>query len=329
MIKLRTRLRMVLALLLVMSGAAGIGRAAAPDTAGTVTSMPTAAAAEATWTPIVTLPVGNADGQIAYQFNVEGAIDRGPQALSVAQDGTIYLLDSVQRRVIVIANGAVRNTITMPFVTYPKDILATTDNLYILDDNNRILQVSYAGELAHEYKLPPGLASHQVYRMVSRPNGKVSLWTAFYRVFELDRLPATVDLEAGVWQKDRRGRGIQSPGGDRWIGEAGDLTFGQLVTDDGKKTVTVHARGFFGSMRLIGFERGLSQMYMLVEDLYDNAGQLGVELSVQRYHPNGRLTGSARVPLETFVSANKSWVKSPLTGAPVDAANSDPSLHSA
>ncbi len=32
---------------------------------------------------------------------------------------------------------------------------------------------------------------------------------------------------------------------------------------------------------------------------------------------------------ELFVSANKSWVKSPLTGAPVDAANSDPNPHSA
>ncbi|HEY3229128.1 MAG TPA: hypothetical protein VGJ87_07910, partial [Roseiflexaceae bacterium] len=230
MIKLRTHLRMILALLLVMSGAIGVSTAASADAAGMGTSTPTAAVAEATWTPIVTLPVGSGDGQIAYQFHVEGGIDRGPQALAVAPDGTIYLLDSVQRRVHAIANGAVRNTLAMPFVTYPKDILATADNLYILDDDNRVLRVSYSGELLQEYKLPPGLASHQVYRLVSRPNGKVFLWTAYYREFDLERLPASVDLEAGVWQKDRRGRGIQSPGGDQWIGEAGALTSGQLVT---------------------------------------------------------------------------------------------------
>jgi hypothetical protein len=155
-------------------------------------------AQEATWTPIVTLPVGNGDGQIAYQFDVEGAIARGPQAFAVGPDNTIYVLDSVQRRVHAIAGGVVQKTIPIPSSVYPHEILAAADSLYILDDDNRVLQVSYTGELTLEYKLPPGLASHQMYRLLSRPNGKVLLWKAYYRMFDLDRLPTSVDLEAGV-----------------------------------------------------------------------------------------------------------------------------------
>ncbi|MFL5802231.1 MAG: pre-peptidase C-terminal domain-containing protein [Roseiflexaceae bacterium] len=301
MVELRTRLGLVFALLLVVSGATGIGMAAPASATQAETVVPMATAAEDNWTPIVTLPVGSGDGQIGYQLQVEGGIDRGPQALSVAPDGTIYLLDSVQQRVHVIAKRIVRETIALPFTTYPKDILATADGLYILDDDNRVLRVSLAGKPVQEYKLPPGLASHQVYRMVSGPKGKVSLWTANYHVFDLEQLPATVDLEAGAKKKDRHGRGIQSPSGDQWIGEAGDLFSGQLVTSDGKKTVAIHTRGQFGSMRLLGFDRSTSQLYTSVEDLYDKAGRLGVELSMQRYHSNGQLTGAARIPVETFV----------------------------
>jgi hypothetical protein len=230
----RTSIRLGLVFVLLFTtviGLPNIGRATSQSLA-----------TEATWTPIVTLPVGSDDGQIAYQLGVEGAIARGPQAFAVGPDHSIYVLDSVQRRVHVIAGGVVQKTISIPSAIYPREILATADSLYILDDDNRVLQVSYTGELTLEYKLPPGLASHQVYRLLSRPNGKVLLWTAYYRMFDLDRLPASIDLEAGVWQKERRGRGIQSPGGDLWIGEAADLTAGQLVTDDGRKTIDIPAR---------------------------------------------------------------------------------------
>src|SRR5689334_16576176 len=104
MMKLHVRLGMILALLLILSGVARM-----------VTAAPSTPVIEATWTPIVTLPVGSGDGQIGYRFDVEGAGDLGPQALAAGPDGTIYVLDSVQQRVHVIANGAVRNTIAMPF----------------------------------------------------------------------------------------------------------------------------------------------------------------------------------------------------------------------
>jgi hypothetical protein len=42
---------------------------------------------------------------------------------------------------------------------------------------------------------------------------------------------------------------------------------------------------------------------MAVEDLYDDGGKLGVELTVQRYRWDGALTGVARLPGEAFVIA--------------------------
>jgi hypothetical protein len=80
MTKLHVRFGMILALLLVVSG-----------TANMTVAAPSAPATEATWTPIVMLPVGSGDGQIGYRFKVEGAGNLGPQALAAGPDGTIYV----------------------------------------------------------------------------------------------------------------------------------------------------------------------------------------------------------------------------------------------
>jgi hypothetical protein len=54
---------------------------------------------------------------------------------------------------------------------------------------------------------------------------------------------------------------------------------------------------------------------VLVEDLYSDAGGLGVELLVQRYHPNSALTGIARLPTEAFVIAPRRLVEIADDGA--------------
>ena len=139
---------------------------------------------EAQWTPIISLPAGAGKGQVADELHVGGGSSRGPQALAFTPDGTIYLLDSVQRRVHAIAGGKVTKTVLLPFTFYPSDIVVTANGMYILDFGARgVLHVSYTGELINKYTLPPGLDG--IRRLYADPTGRVRFWAAYYREFDL------------------------------------------------------------------------------------------------------------------------------------------------
>lgn len=303
--KARTYLNLTLALLFLFSVGLQINTTAASDT------LPE----EAEWTPIITLAVGTGAGQVAYDLEVEGGTKRGPQAFSVAPNGNIYLLDSIQQRVHVIVRGRVDSTILLPFTLYAKDIVATARGMYILDANERVLHVSYRGELIREYPLPLGLPHFSVHRLSSNASGKVMIWASKYREFDLENLPASVDLEEGVAEKDFRLSGITAPNRQRWFGELDGLgSHSILTTKDRTITATVEARGVFGTARLVGFDQG-SRPYMLLEDLYDDPeGKLGVELTVRQYGHTGRLTGIVRLPGEDFALPPKKFVEVSLDG---------------
>ncbi len=272
-----------------------------PGVSATAAKTDTASLSDARWIPIVTLPVGAGSGQVGYVLNVEGGANRGPQALSVAPDGRIYVLDSVQQRVHQIYNGQVERTISLPFTLYPLDILAMPQSMYILDSDHRILNVDYGGTLLRAYALPPGLLADQVYRLYNPPgSNRVVLWAANYRQFDLANLPSSVDLQAGVGIKDFSLSGIAAPNGQRWRGQLGGVTASNLSTTDNRTSVDIEAKGIFGTARLIGFDQA-AQPYMLVEDLYDAKGTLGVEETVRRYSSNGQMTGVVRLSGEEFV----------------------------
>ncbi len=266
----------------------------------------------AQWTAIITLALGSGNGQVSYENPGGGGSMRGPQALGVAPDGVIYVLDSVNRRVHVITGGQVQSTLTVPTALYPRDILATTNYLYILDDNNRILELTNKGLLIREVALPPGLTTNQVYRLYNASldgrADRVRVWAANYREFDLDQLPSSVDLEVGVNEKDFHLSGITAPNGQRWMGQAGDMTASSLTTKDSRVTAEITANGIFGTARLIGFDQA-SQPYMQVEDLYDDHDTLGVELTVRRYGAAGQLTGVARLPGETLTIPSTRYVE--------------------
>ncbi len=57
---------------------------------------------EAILTNVVTITVGDGPGHVQVKTHVEGGVPIGPQSLSVAPNGTIYLLDSIQSQVLVI-----------------------------------------------------------------------------------------------------------------------------------------------------------------------------------------------------------------------------------
>ena len=88
---------------------------------------------------LVTLPWGSGQGEVGLAQPVEG-LTRGPEALAVAPDGRIAVLDSVNRRVVLLdPQGQWTGSAAVPLAE-PRFLAVDDERLYVLDcDNSRQL----------------------------------------------------------------------------------------------------------------------------------------------------------------------------------------------
>ncbi len=84
--------------------------------------------------PLVTLPWGDGDNQVGLCRPSEG-LTRGPEALAVAPDGRIAVLDSVNRRVLLLDAGGQVTGMFAVALTEPRFLAVDDDRLYVLDND--------------------------------------------------------------------------------------------------------------------------------------------------------------------------------------------------
>ncbi len=118
----------------------------APVPAGTDETLPaTSGAAEPAATPaqpapvepapgraLVTMPWGDGVGQVGLVRAAEG-LTRGPEALAVAPDGRMAILDSVNSRLVILAADGAFAANTPVDLSQPRFLAVDNDLLYVLD----------------------------------------------------------------------------------------------------------------------------------------------------------------------------------------------------
>jgi hypothetical protein len=255
------------------------------------------AAATDDWRLLTTLPVGSRPGAVAYDLEVQGAIARGPQAIT-ADAGHIYVLDSVNRRIHTLSlAGTFLGTIDLPFTTYPREITAARGQLFVLDTTARVYELGRDGGLVGEHALPDGMDSSAILKLDSSVDGQPHLWTRGYYDLLLDVLPLSLNVDG--WEKgNNSGRGLRSGNGKSWLPEPAAPLAGVMATTDNAARVQLPAVSFFGDARPLGFDAA-AHLYMLVEDL-GSSSRIDVEQSVRRIDANGT-SAAARIPFERFV----------------------------
>jgi hypothetical protein len=283
---MRTRLRPVATtVVIVLTLALGISAKA----------QGAAAPPEASWTRVASFATGSGPGEVGLRFP-GGSTGQGPEALSVAPDGTVFMLDSVNRRIYSITQGGHVTSVNVDSALYPRELLATEHALYVLDSTNRVLELDRSGVVVRESALPRGLPSTEVIRLAENA-GRVLVWIGGYKEFDLQNLPAEIDLESYTDAKNRSRRGVTAPDGRRWIGEAGGI----FSTTDGASSFKIATRGAFGAARLMGFD-AMGRPYLTAEDLDPKSKVVKVEWSLRRFESDGSAR-VARLPLEELAMA--------------------------
>jgi hypothetical protein len=108
-------------------------------------------------TPLVTLPWGEGDGQVGLSRPAEG-LARGPEALAVAPDGRIAVLDSVNRRVVILDSaGTFQATFSIPLGA-ARFLAADSEAIHVLDadEDRRLLSFDWRGAVLSTRDFDPG-----------------------------------------------------------------------------------------------------------------------------------------------------------------------------
>jgi hypothetical protein len=254
------------------------------------------ATSDATWHLVATLPVGTGRGEVSYE-RVQGDIAHGPQAIAAEDNGMLYVLDSVGSRVHILRGSQFIRTIDLPDLVYPREIAASGGESFVLDSLGAVSRVGPGGERVEKRTLPKNVPIPQLVGLRIDPGGRLRTWIGNHDL-QTDAISETTDF-SGDNDKTAVGSGILAPDGRTWKTFA-EFTGGRLESGDGIK-IDISGFGATGGVRIVGFDAA-ARVYVVVEDLYDNRGTLGVEQVLRRYSAQGAPDGVARLPAEEFVA---------------------------
>jgi hypothetical protein len=106
-------------------------------------------------TVLVTLPWGTSDGQVGLVRAQEG-LTRGPEALAVSPDGRIAVLDSVNRRLVLLDQTGKSLGKVPVRLAQPRFLAVDDQSLYVLDAevDSKLTTYSWAGKLLSTVAAP-------------------------------------------------------------------------------------------------------------------------------------------------------------------------------
>jgi hypothetical protein len=253
---------------------------------------------------LFSIPVGECAGCVGYEgLGGQEVQTWGPTALEVAPDGTFYIADGANRRLLRYdAAGDFLSSIDLDeAILGVTDIEFDADSLLVLDHwavNPAVYRLDPQGKPVERYGISEGLRV-QMLGIYVGPEGEVLAITASSGSVRLSSEEVTrlTDDEASA--------GLPGTGGRAYTlvddGWGPDSHTGQVVvhTESGDELrVVIEVEDALVGLRLLG-EDARGGFAVLVEELLDGR-TIHVDQTVRHYDRAGTLLGMARVPLAEF-----------------------------
>ncbi|OQY41944.1 MAG: hypothetical protein B6242_16695, partial [Anaerolineaceae bacterium 4572_78] len=253
---------------------------------------------------IFTFQKGDNDGELGISDPAPEMHPTGPQALTVDENGTIYVLDSLNRRVFEFNQTTQSlNKIDVPQSASLADIVVQNDQLYLMDAGlEKVLQVNKSGETVETYPITSDMRHGSTGISVLR-NGDVRWQT--WRSKEYSLLSQSTLDNMGYQkqvQQEKEKISIASASMDSvWTTfvRIDDHEGALQIWNENDKLIQVlrlRVQHYLGSMVLQQIDEQ-GNYYVLTEELLKDVPTFIVDTTIRRFDSSGDLIDTASVPI--------------------------------
>ena len=128
---------------------------------------------EAEFQKILSIDIGNGEQEVAYSQPIDGVANEGPASFAVNENGDIYILDTLNKKILIYKDLKWSSNIDVSYCDYPRDIVAKENKLYILDESNVIYKTDNKGYILSANKLPNNLEAYEIKQISVNNEGNI------------------------------------------------------------------------------------------------------------------------------------------------------------
>lgn len=220
-----------------------------------------------------------------------GMEPNGPQSIVARRDGSLAILDTVNRRIAIVRERRIQQTIDLPRAVLPTDIEEAGSRLFVLDGiGDQVLEVN--GSTVRSHGLPAA-SRGRTSGLGQGANGPIEVLEEDASSYSLARGRGA--LAAGF--PNRAGGKVNVDyETNSFLRHRAKAYLGRPVSALGSSQVGIETAGYLGSVTVAGFDDA-GRTYLLSSELIVGATGYEVDLVVRRCEPGGAVTAFARVPV--------------------------------
>lgn len=264
---------------------------------------------------VLVLPIGSGISQVGINVPLrEDEEPNGPEALRVNPDGSIYVLDTINHRILSSNSSGQVSQISVPGEGYLRDLAIANGLFYVMDvSRGAVLALSATGTLVETYTAPldlqdfsSGIAVDEMNHVLWQVAGERE---AVLRPASSNSRPLAAVRRDGISVSARSGDLLST----RLERDATGTAVLDVQADGLTYSIPIRSDYYVGSATLLRRD-GDGNFYVLVEELLPNVPAFIVDTTVRRYDASGRFTGAARVPIDDLFAVPSRFVDVDPTG---------------
>ncbi len=233
---------------------------------------------EAIFERVAVLQIGSGEHEVAYTPDIEGIANDGPASFAIDNQGDIYILDTLNKKVLILKDGKWDKNIDISFTNYARDILIEEKRLFVLDESNFIYELDINGSLENSIKLPDGLEAYQIVRTYINKNKNIVIsdGNSEYEFF-------------GKWNQNSPNITFEYKNNGKSV----------CIDKDGKYLSNISFEEETGGVNIINNDSQENVYLEVIEDV-PNSSLVLLESTLRMIDKNGKQVGIARIPLEEY-----------------------------
>lgn len=230
---------------------------------------------------ILSIDIGSNEENVSYSDDSNLLLKGGPEAFTVDSDGNIFILDTLDKKVMVFQDGQWEKNIDISFTTHATLIEQKQENLILLDASNYIYEIDRDGLIINTFELPETATSDNVRLMQSERekiiltlySGESIIITQIKSYF--NSIEPTVTLEFD------------------------DSNGSVNIIKKMKKVANINFSDNKGGVDFLG-EDSRGNFYLDVLDQVADSSTVILEETIRKYNKKGKMIGVVRVASEEF-----------------------------